>query len=391
MNELQTQQKYIASAFMYGDNRGFIDLLDPMMFGDYAPIISTIKKYSSGADIIFYCGEFPCFLDLMDIDMDIAFHYRHANFWKEFMRLYEMFLDQKFKASKNKLNRDAVKKVNVLYDQLQKRLEWNIENNILEESERYIKMAQEKSGIRTGLDFLDNDIGWLRSGTVTRVSGYSNVGKSRFMYRVMTNILQQWKKVHLFSLEVPKWVVLINLVWAYYNISTSAVEYWHQNDKLKEFYETFRNQLLIEDDKTSLDQIEASVIANNKDCVFIDYVQNITVSGKDEYERMTKIAGDIQKMAISTWKPFFDLSQVSNEGTKYKVGDMIPSKGSGAFVHACDVGLVLTKWDETEITKNRNIINLTLAKNKFWVKDIEYRMEADMASCNFKFLSSNAK
>ena len=58
---------------------------------------------------------------------------------------------------------------------------------------------------------------------------------------------------------------------------------------------------------------------------------------------MTRIAGDIQKMAISTGKPFFDLSQVSNEGTKYKLGDMIPSKGSGAFVHACDVGLVLTK------------------------------------------------
>lgn len=391
MNELQTQQKYIASAFMYGDNRGFIDLLDPMMFWEYAPIISTIKKYSSGADIVFNCGEFPCFLDLMDIDMDIAFHYRHANFWKEFMRLYEMFLDNKFKASKNKLNREAVKKVNAMYDTLQKRLEGNVENDIFEESQRYIKMAQEKRWIRTGLEFLDNDIGWLRSGTVTRVSGYSNVGKSRFMYRVMTNILKQGKSVHLFSLEVPKWVVLINLVATFNDISTSSVEYWHENKRLQEFYETFKTQLLIEDDKTSLDQIEASVLANNKDCVFIDYVQNITASGKDEYERMTKIAGDIQKMAISTWKPFFDLSQVSNEGTKYKVGDMIPSKGSGAFVHACDVGLVLTKWEETDLTKNRNIINLTLAKNKFWIKDIEYRMEADMASCNFKFISDNTK
>jgi len=391
MNELQTQQKYIASAFMYWDNRGFIDLLDPMMFWEYAPIISTIKKYSSGADIVFNCWEFPCFLDLMDIDMDIAFHYRHANFWKEFMRLYEMFLDNKFKASKNKLNREAVKKVNAMYDTLQKRLEWNVENNILEESERYIKMAQEKSGVRTGLDFLDADIGWLRSGTVTRVSGYSNVGKSRFMYRVMVNILKQGKSVHLFSLEVPKGVVLINLVWAFNNISTSSVEYGHENKRLQEFYDNFKNQLLIEDDKTSLDQIEASVIANNKDCVFIDYVQNITASWKDEYERMTKIAWDIQKMAISTWKPFFDLSQVSNEGTKYKVGDMIPSKGSGAFVHACDVGLVLTKWEETDMIKNRNIINLTLAKNKFWIKDIEYRMDADMANCNFKPISNNTK
>ncbi len=391
MNELQNQQKYVASAFIYWDNRGFIDLLDPVMFWEYAPVISVVKQYSEWSDIVYNCGEFACFMDMIELDMDIAFHYRHANFGQEFMRLYEMFLDSKFKATKNKLNRGAVKKVNALYEQLQKRLEGNTENNVLEESERYIKMAQEKSWVKTWLDFLDKHIGWLRSGTVTRVSGYSNVGKSRFMYRVMVNVLKQGKSIQLFSLEVPKGVVLINLVGAFYDISTGSVEYGHQNAKLKEFYDTFKNQLLIEDNKTSLEQIEASVIANNKDCVFIDYVQNITANWKDEYERMTKIAQEIQKLAISTWKPFFDLSQVSNEGTKYKVGDMIPSKGSGAFVHACDIGLVLTKWDEADITKNRNVIKLSLAKNKFGVKDIEYNMEADMATCSFKFMYDNTK
>jgi replicative DNA helicase len=245
-------------------------------------------------------------------------------------------------------------------------------------------MAQEKSWVKTGLGFLDKHIGWLRSGTVTRVSWYSNIGKSRFMYRVIVNVLKQWKSVHLFSLEVPKWVVLINLVWAYFNMSTSSVEYWHQNAKLKDFYSDFKDQLLIEDDKTSLEQIHASVLANNKDSVFIDYVQNITATGKDEYERMTKIAQDIQKMAISTWKPFFDLSQVSNEWTKYKAGDMIPSKGSWAFVHACDIGLVLSKWED----KWR--LSLILAKNKFWEKDITYTLDANMANCEFKFLSDNA-
>jgi hypothetical protein len=99
---------------------------------------------------------------------------------------------------------------------------------------------------------------------------------------------------------------------------------------------------------------------------------------------MTKIAQEIQKMAISTWKPFFDLSQVSNDGTKYKVGDMIPSKGSGAFVHACDIGLVLHKWEE------KNMIHLSLAKNKFGEKDIQYTLEADMGKCEFKFLVDNS-
>jgi replicative DNA helicase len=65
-------------------------------------------------------------------------------------------------------------------------------------------MAREKTGVKTGLTFLDKHIGWMRSGTITRVNGYSNVGKSRFMYRVMVNILKQGKSIHLMSLEVPK-------------------------------------------------------------------------------------------------------------------------------------------------------------------------------------------
>jgi replicative DNA helicase len=70
---------------------------------------------------------------------------------------------------------------------------------------------------------------------------------------------------------------------------------------------------MIEDDKMSLEQIEASIAFNDKDVIFTDYVQNIRANGKEEYERMTKIAQELQKMAITTKKPFFDLSQVSNE------------------------------------------------------------------------------
>jgi replicative DNA helicase len=75
----------------------------------------------------------------------------------------------------------------------------------------------------------------------------------------------------------------------------------------------FHDKCLIEDDKMSLDEIEASVIHNDKDVIFIDYVQNIRANGKDEYERMSRIAQELQKMAITTKKVFFDLSQVSNE------------------------------------------------------------------------------
>jgi hypothetical protein len=49
--EIKTQQQYVALAFVYGDNRQFIDLLDPIMFGEYAPLISIIKENSTMSDI----------------------------------------------------------------------------------------------------------------------------------------------------------------------------------------------------------------------------------------------------------------------------------------------------------------------------------------------------
>ncbi len=146
------------------------------------------------------------------------------------------------------------------------------------------------------------------------------------MYRVIANVLKQGKSAHVFSLEVPKGMVLINLVGAFYNVSTGEVEAGMHDKLLEEFFDKFKETLLIEDDKISLEQIESAVNFANKDCVFIDYVQNIRAQGKEEYERMTRIAQELQKMAIATKKPFFDLSQVSNEGTRYKAGDMIPSK-----------------------------------------------------------------
>lgn len=82
---------------------------------------------------------------------------------------------------------------------------------------------------------------------------------------------------------------------------------------MKEFYEKFKDKCLIEDDKMSLEQIESSIVHNDREVIFIDYVQNIRAQGKEEYERMTKIAQELQKMAITTKKPFFDLSQVSND------------------------------------------------------------------------------
>lgn len=381
---LKMQQLYLTLAFVYGDNRDYVDLLDPLIFWDFAPIISIIREKRTRDEIWAAWISEACMTEILEgnYDMEIAMYYRH-NAGKELLRMWEECVDQKFKNTRSKLSHEAVKKLDDMYEKIKMRLSGTKDDSIYDESFQFIEMARERKGVRTGIDWLDARIWWLRSGTVTRLNGYANTGKSRFMYRVMVNILKQGKSVHLISLEVPRGMVLINLVWAYYEVDTNDVESGKYDEKVAEFYSKFRDQIWVDDDKMSLDQIESSIISNDKDVIFIDYVQNIRATGKSEYEIMTRIAQDIQKMAITSKKPFFDLSQVSNEWSSYKVGDMIPSKGTGAFVFACDIGLVLYKWD------NQWELKLSVAKNKFGNKDIEFILQADMATCTFKKIWDN--
>lgn len=249
--------------------------------------------------------------EMIDCDLDVALYYRQ-NVKKELKRLWQMWIDSRYKQSKKTLDQDTITKLNTLYNNLDEQLK---EQGVtpLEESRRFIEIAREKNGAKTGMEYLDKYIGWLRSGTVTRLSGYANTGKSRFMYRVAINLLRQGKSVHIFSLEVPKGLVLINLVAAFYDLRTNDVEYGRHEKELTEFYEKYGDKVAIEDDKYSLPEIHNEIKYKNKDIVMIDYVQNVHVDGKSEYEKMTTVAQEIQKMAIKTKKPFFDLSQVSNE------------------------------------------------------------------------------
>lgn len=72
---------------------------------------------------------------------------------------------------------------------------------------------------------------------------------------------------------------------------------------------------------------------------------------------MSEVAIQIQQMAIRNNIAVLDLSQIANEGTEWKIGQKIPSKGSGSLVASADVGLMLYKRDQQ--------LKLALAKNKF--------------------------
>lgn len=78
-------------------------------------------------------------------DMEIAFHYRHHICGQALLQLWEEVMDEKIKNSKKKLSHDAVQKLDEMYRKLKDRLAGKTEDTLLQESMKYIQMAQEKN------------------------------------------------------------------------------------------------------------------------------------------------------------------------------------------------------------------------------------------------------
>lgn len=144
---------------------------------------------------------------------------------------------------------------------------------------------------------------------MTRISAYSNTGKSKLTYFIGRKYLDRGMKVTYVSLEVPKSVIMMNLI-----ANRMGVNVWDIEDgKVRPDSDAmdFRG-LTIVDDMHDWDAICEFVEKNAPDLLVIDYVQNIRVKGMTElYPKMEFLASEIQLLAIRTGTRILDVSQVA--------------------------------------------------------------------------------
>lgn len=293
--------------------------------------------------------------------------------------LAQMWLKDKLVSSKKELTTEETKKllsVQEAIDEICNPETWDIDT-ILWKTETLLDNFKIK-GIwyKTWVSALDSYIWWLRYGTLTRLTGYSNKWKSRFMYQTINNVIKQSGECLIFTLEVPAEYVLIYLTSNWFWIPSNEFEEWKHKDKVIEYTKLNKWKLRIIGNIYDLSGITWKIKSSKAEVVFIDFVQNIKGSWDWEYENMTEVARELQIVAAETWKAIFDLSQVSNEWAKtYRLGDMIPSKGSWALVHSADICIVIYWTDWTYIA---------VAKNKFGKKDVSIELDCDFSKSQFK-------
>lgn len=223
-------------------------------------------------------------------------------------------------------------------------------------------------GTSSPFPLLDKYTQGIIKGKVYTIGGYSNTGKSQFSYEYAQYFLKQWKKVMYFSVEVDTGLLLAYIAKAYYKQNFQDI----LSGKLVLNKEYFKN-LYLYDGISNLDIIIKTIELEKPDVVFLDFVQNLNCPGASEYEKMTKIAVDVQQMAIRNNMVVFSLSQVNND-SRNKDGASTTLKWSGSLFASTDVIFILFEEEWS--------LKLSITKNKFWKKNKTFDLKIDFETGN---------
>ncbi len=212
----------------------------------------------------------------------------------------------------------------------------------------------------------------LLRGAVTRIGGFSTVGKSKMAYFFAHRLLKQGYRGAVFSTEVRRPIVLANLL-----VVQSGQGFWdiieHRYTPTEEDRRIFDNLTIydVTDATNSMKQIRALLTGHldrneRPDFIVIDFVQAVMPSEKSqgEYEAMSHYALEAQSLAQEFNICLIDLSQISNAGLndEHKSSGMIPFKGSGHLYSSADIGILL-KRDRTD--PDSNIMTFDIRKHKY--------------------------
>lgn len=224
-------------------------------------------------------------------------------------------------------------------------------------------MSKNTEFIPTGFKKLDLELdgGFMKKELIV-LGGYTGAGKSFIVGQMMYHAAQEGFNCAYFSLEISNEMVVSRLVGQQSNIKPTRIMAGLLNEyenklKIKTQAEisSYENNMFFYDDKYYLQEILKEIRNNEYDLVIVDFIQNVMEKG-DEYEKLSKVALEFQKIAKEKNCCIVVVSQLSNEAHK---SGALEFKGSGSIATVCDLGIFVVKREGT-----LDKLDLTVKKNR---------------------------
>jgi len=227
--------------------------------------------------------------------------------------------------------------------------------------------------IPTGFPRLDRVLfgGFLRQELVV-VGGFTGIGKSSLAAQVFFNVAKGGFKSAYFSLEISNKLIVSRLIGMIADMHPIKVMSGGFNEQEQVKWSDAVAELSasegfmdFSDDQYRLEDLKKQITAGGYEFVVIDFIQNIFSSGDKEYERLSRVALELQKLAKEANCCILVLSQLSNQMAKDGTRAIVfEYKGSGAIATVCDLGFFIEKIKGENGVEVPNKILLTLKKNR---------------------------
>lgn len=218
----------------------------------------------------------------------------------------------------------------------------------------------------TGLTNLDEGIdgGFVKDELVV-IGGFTGLGKSFLSAQILYNIAKSGYKTAYFSLEITNQMVISRLIGQEGDIKSVKVitgnmspEEHIRKIQAEAVIQGYSQNMDFYDNLYDFDEIVKEIRAQSFEFIVIDFIQNIIVKGMDEYERLSYISLQLQKLAKEKHCCILLLSQLSNTVARSTETSQLEYKGSGSIATVCDLGFYLLRDFDL------GVMTLILKKNR---------------------------
>lgn len=239
-------------------------------------------------------------------------------------------------------------------------------------------LKKEAEFMPTGFEALDKflDGGFMRKELVV-IGGFTGFGKSYLAGQIFYNIALNGFKSAYFSLEISNEMIASRLLGSLANIKPTrvmvgflTVDEQDEIVKRKAELSLLDGMMTFYDDAYLLEQIKKEIKSGGYEFIVIDFIQNVMVMGMDEYQRLSFVALELQKLAKECNCTILVLSQLSNMVGREKQKAQVEYKGSGSIATVCDLGFFIERVAEEE-----QGLRLLLKKNRRGISEVAFNLQ----------------
>lgn len=239
------------------------------------------------------------------------------------------------------------------------------------------------SGLPTGLNELDDEMGGLQPSQFIVVAGRPSMGKSSFALRLLEQIgLVENKSICLYTLEVTKEQVVQNLLCSSARVNTHKLRSGHISDeeiqRLMLTAAKYDPTKIFVDDTVDISILELKARArrlkmdHDVQLIIVDYLQLMRIRERQQESRQVEVAfisQSLKNLAKELNIPVVAISQLSRETERREPKNPKPRlsdlRESGAIEQDADVVLLLYREELYRSTpENTNICEIHIAKQR---------------------------